>query len=137
MGLLFSINSTSHNVVHKLTRKFCNSFRNNSFVLLTSRSKNSHCHVESSKFAFQSTPILLTNSCVSTDTKFFPESDMTLLGQPRLLISLWKLLVNECESSPGAGSKMIPRLAAHVYNVTQTLFRNAELSLLEMKVGLR
>ena len=131
MGLLFKINPTSHNMVFN----FSYFIRNNTFVLLTNLSKNPPYHGASGKFAFQSTPILLTNSFVSTDTKFFPESGMILLGQPRLLINLRKLLMNEYKFSMGARSKMIPRLAAHVYSVTQFLFRVIELSLIEMKIG--
>ena len=59
---------------------------------------------------------------------------MTLLGQPTLLVNLRKLGMNKYESSPGARSKMIPRIATHVYKVTQILFKVTELSLLAPSV---
>ena len=42
--------------------------------------------------------------------------------------------MNEDESSSDARSKMIPRLVAHVYNITQNLLRAIKLYLLT-KIG--
>ena len=102
-------------------------------VLLTNLSKKAPCHGASGRLVIQFTPILLTNLLVSTDTKFFPLSEMILLGQTLRLLNLQKLLMNDTESRLRTRSNTIPLLDAHVYSVNQTL-RRVELPVFEVKI---
>ena len=61
---------------------------------------------------------------------FFPLSEMTFQ-----LMNLRKLLLNDTESRLGTRSNTIPLLDAHVYSVTQTLWR-VQLLVFEVKIYL-
>ena len=102
-------------------------------LLLTNLSKKPPCHGANGRLVIQFTPILPTKLLVSTNTKLFPLSEMTLPGQPLRLMNLQKLLKNDTECRLGTRSNTIPLLDAHIYSVTQALWR-VELPVFELKI---
>ena len=84
---------------------------------LTCFSKIPSYHRESQRFIFHSIPIWLTNSSVSTDTKFLWTSEIMQVGYAHIITNLLRVLLNELVSNRCATSKTKPRIEAHVNKV--------------------
>ena len=83
--------------------------------------QKTQCHSDNGRFICHEIPRLVTNDCVCDDTKLRAQSEMMCDGQPLLEMKQRRLSINDFELMNRTMSRTIPRVAAHVYNVTHTL----------------